>query len=249
MISKEVSDCRSCGVKFGHSLVHQAPRFGLGPSRGLEGLSCHKDSELFVIGPNPPEVNPYHGAWRVKYKGKRTDEEECVRDMIAALGYKEKQVYITCAVKCPTHFDKPPCRQLTWECSNKFLKRELEGQRPRFILCLGSVADDALGSIQKLPRVFEKGYKVIHEPGIGDAKGATVKVFNNVVIAPHPNRVNRDPDGDQPWEMRSGHSYPPGISERMKRAGPVHPFPVSGIALQSWISAIKAAIEPIKESE
>lgn len=247
MIRDEVSACRDCGVECGYSSIHPAPRFGLGPPRGLEGLDS-KDAELFIIGPNPPEINPAHGAWRVKYKGERSVEEECVRDLIKGLGYEERQVYITCAVKCPTHFDKPPCRHLTWVCSRKFLKRELE-IGPRFILCLGSVAEDALGSIQKLPRIMNKTYKVIHVPGMGNAKGATVKAFNNVIIAPHPNRVNPDPDGDEPWEMVSGHSYPPGIAERMKRAGPIHPETVEGINLQSWIDAIKAAIEYIRKSQ
>ncbi|MBM63701.1 MAG: hypothetical protein CL484_12215 [Acidobacteria bacterium] len=248
MIRDEVSACRDCGVECGYSNIHQAPRFGLGPSRGLEGLDS-KDSELFIIGPNPPEIDPLHGAWRVKYKGERSVEEECVRDLIASLGYREREVYITCAVKCPTHFDKPPCRLLTWTCAKKFLKRELEAICPRFILCLGSVADDAIGSAIMSSRFLNKTYRVIHKPGRGNASGATVKVFDNIIIAPHPNRVNPDPNGNETWEMRSGHSYPPGIAERMKRAGPVHPQIVEGICIQSWIAAITEAIEHIKENE
>lgn len=94
-------------------------------------------AELVFIGEGPGHDEDVQGLPFVGRAGK------LLTQMIDAMGLERRDVYICNVVKCRPPENRPPEKDEIATCS-PFLLRQLETIRPKVIMCLGSVAAQAL---------------------------------------------------------------------------------------------------------
>jgi uracil-DNA glycosylase family 4 len=132
-IRADLGDCTRCKL-------HQARNkivFGDGDSR----------AKLVFVGEGPGQEEDRQGLPFVGRAGK------LLTQMIEAMGLKRERVYIGNVVKCRPPQNRTPEKDETASCS-PFLDRQLAAIGPKVIVCLGSVASQALlGTSEPMSRI------------------------------------------------------------------------------------------------
>ncbi len=122
-IRADIGDCTRCKL----CRARQNIVFGDGNAK----------AELVFIGEGPGHDEDLQGLPFVGRAGK------LLTQMIDAMGLERREVYICNVVKCRPPENRPPEKDEIATCS-PFLLRQLETIRPKVIVCLGSVAAQAL---------------------------------------------------------------------------------------------------------
>ncbi len=122
-LEKEVKRCRRCAL---HRTRTQAVT-GEGP--------C--PAEVMLVGEAPGREEDLEGRPFVGAAGKLLDK------MLAAIGLKREELYITNVVKCRPPGNRTPEREEIEAC-RPYLARQVRLVKPRAILALGSVAARSL---------------------------------------------------------------------------------------------------------
>ncbi len=122
-IRADIGDCTRCKL----CRARQNIVFGDGNAK----------AELVFIGEGPGHDEDVQGLPFVGRAGK------LLTQMIEAMGLERPDVYICNVVKCRPPENRPPEKDEIATCS-PFLLRQLETIRPKVIVCLGSVAAQAL---------------------------------------------------------------------------------------------------------
>jgi uracil-DNA glycosylase len=137
-IQADIGECTRCKLhKSRHRIV-----FGDGNAR----------ADLVFVGEGPGEEEDRQGLPFVGRAGK------LLTQMIEAMGLQREAVYICNVVKCRPPSNRTPERDETSTCQ-PFLERQLEVIRPKVIVCLGSVAAQALlGTGEAMARVRGKWF-------------------------------------------------------------------------------------------
>lgn len=146
---KRVTTCASCSTPGRFA----TPRFGLG----------RRDAPVMVIAGQPARQLPrgnlagghmlhYVGE---KYDAMRTNADKIVSQLLADLDIDVKDVYDTCAVKCPYMNGVLAPVFDVQECAGKHLRYELLDIRPRVIFCVGMTAVAGLFSAFPYPKIPE----------------------------------------------------------------------------------------------
>ena len=122
-IREDIGDCKRCRLCQGRNTIV----FGDGNSQ----------SQLVFVGEGPGHDEDVQGLPFVGRAGK------LLTQMIEAMGLRRGDVYICNVVKCRPPGNRQPERDEIATCSS-FLDRQLAVIRPKVIVCLGSVAAQAL---------------------------------------------------------------------------------------------------------
>ncbi len=115
-VAKQVSVCEKCALHF--SRKKAVP--GEGPV----------DSEIMFIGEGPGFYENEQGRPFVGQAGKLLEE------LLANIGYKRQQVFITNVVKCRPPGNRDPLPEELAAC-NDYLERQIEAINPKVIVTLG----------------------------------------------------------------------------------------------------------------
>lgn len=232
----------------GKDRIFKARRHGLGKV----------GAELMIVGRNPTRSPSRcnHGGWGLhKDTPPSHMSQRVVAELVRRMPVALEDMYITNAVKCPTHFNNVPSMFLTSRCASMHLKKEIDLVNPRFILCLGHVAASAVGGIIMSPMVTDRNYKRFHVAGRGDCKGASSTAYANVIVSNHgvdegtvnesaDDYVSDEADGDERWTMINGYSYHPEHMRRFKSGleSAIHPSKAMlYVHRDSWIQSILLA--------
>ena len=97
--------------------------FGVGP----------RDAEVMFIGEGPGENEDLQGEPFVGRGGKLLD------DMLAMIGLRRQEIYITNSVKCRPPKNRDPLNTEKDACAG-FLRRQLELMQPKILVCLGRIS-------------------------------------------------------------------------------------------------------------
>ena len=97
--------------------------FGVGP----------RDAEVMMIGEGPGENEDLQGEPFVGRAGKLLD------DMLAMIGLRRQEIYITNSVKCRPPKNRDPLNTEKDACAG-FLRRQLELMQPKILVCLGRIS-------------------------------------------------------------------------------------------------------------
>ena len=122
-IRADIGDCTRCKL----CRARQTIVFGDGNAK----------AELVFVGEGPGRDEDVQGLPFVGRAGKLLNQ------MIEAMGLERRDVYICNVVKCRPPENRTPERDEVATCS-PFLLRQLEAIRPKVIVCLGSVAAQAM---------------------------------------------------------------------------------------------------------
>lgn len=137
-IRADLGECTRCRLHKARSRIV----FGDGPAH----------ADLVFVGEGPGEEEDRQGLPFVGRAGK------LLTQMISAMGLERKDVYICNVVKCRPPQNRTPERDEVSTCQ-PFLERQLAVVRPKVIVCLGSVAVQALlGSRKSLSEVRGKWF-------------------------------------------------------------------------------------------
>ena len=120
---REIRSCRKCGLS--HTRTQPVP--GEGPS----------PSSVMLVGEAPGQEEDLEGRPFVGAAGKLLDR------MLAAVGLKRSEIYITNVVKCRPPGNRTPEREELEAC-RPYLARQIRLVKPRAILALGAVAARSL---------------------------------------------------------------------------------------------------------
>ncbi len=137
-IRADIGDCTRCKLHKSRSRIV----FGDG----------NPHAELALVGEGPGEEEDRQGLPFVGRAGK------LLTQMIEAMGLERKQVYICNVVKCRPPSNRTPEKDEMSTCG-PFLERQLMVIRPKLIVCLGSVAAQALlGTGEPMGRIRGKWF-------------------------------------------------------------------------------------------
>lgn len=185
--------CRKCGPA-----VLPAPRFGTGQ---------HVRPRLMLVGQNPP-ADPdrcLHGGWMLHYPAARAcvtnnRHEQLMLDLVVHLGLDPfSDVYVTQAIKCPTVGNATPKPEVRRACLS-WLREEIALVQPQTILAFGVWAQVALVNLHTPQFRGETDERPLHpgfmvwRPNVRDGVAPDlyeVRLWRNVVEAPHPSVVDR----------------------------------------------------------
>ena len=93
----------------------------------------NENSEVLFIGEGPGEQEDLKGEPFVGRAGKLLD------DMLAMIGLRRQQIYITNSVKCRPPQNRDPLNTEKDACSG-YLRRQLELMQPKILVCLGRIS-------------------------------------------------------------------------------------------------------------
>lgn len=111
--------CRACGLADTRTNVV----FGVGDPR----------AEVLLVGEAPGANEDRQGEPFVGAAGKLLD------DMLAMIGLRRQQIYITNSVKCRPPQNRDPLNTERDACSG-YLRRQLELMQPKILVCLGRIS-------------------------------------------------------------------------------------------------------------
>ena len=89
-----------------------------------------EDAEIMIIGEAPGANEDKQGEPFVGRGGKLLD------DMLAMIGLRRQEIYITNSVKCRPPKNRDPLNTEKDACAG-FLRRQLELMQPKILVCLG----------------------------------------------------------------------------------------------------------------
>ena len=92
-----------------------------------------RDAEVMFIGEGPGEQEDRTGRPFVGRAGQLLD------DMLAMIGLRRQQIYITNSVKCRPPQNRDPLNTEKDACSG-YLRRQLELMQPKILVCLGRIS-------------------------------------------------------------------------------------------------------------
>ena len=111
--------CRGCGLW--ETRTHVV--FGVG----------NPEAEILLIGEGPGQNEDEQGVPFVGRAGQLLD------DMLAMIGLRRQQIYITNSVKCRPPQNRDPLNTEKDACSG-YLRRQLELMQPKILVCLGRIS-------------------------------------------------------------------------------------------------------------
>ena len=118
-LQQECLACRRCGLcETRHNVV-----FGVG----------NEDADIMFVGEGPGEQEDLKGQPFVGPAGKLLD------DMLAMIGLRRQEIYITNSVKCRPPKNRDPLNTEKDACAG-FLRRQLELMQPKILVCLGRIS-------------------------------------------------------------------------------------------------------------
>lgn len=115
-LQQQCMSCRACGLADTRTNVV----FGVGDPR----------AEVLLVGEAPGASEDRQGEPFVGAAGKLLD------DMLAMIGLRRQQIYITNSVKCRPPQNRDPLNTEKDACSG-YLRRQLELMQPKILVCLG----------------------------------------------------------------------------------------------------------------
>ena len=118
-LREECLHCRACTLADTRTNVV----FGVGA----------EDTEVLFIGEAPGANEDAQGEPFVGRAGKLLD------DMLAMIGLRRQQIYITNSVKCRPPQNRDPLNTEKDACSG-YLRRQLELMQPKILVCLGRIS-------------------------------------------------------------------------------------------------------------
>ena len=92
-----------------------------------------EDAEIMIIGEAPGANEDKQGEPFVGRGGKLLD------DMLAMIGLRRQEIYITNSVKCRPPKNRDPLNTEKDACAG-FLRRQLELMQPKILVCLGRIS-------------------------------------------------------------------------------------------------------------
>ena len=92
-----------------------------------------RDAEVMFIGEGPGEQEDRTGRPFVGRAGQLLD------DMLAMIGLRRQEIYITNSVKCRPPKNRDPLNTEKDACAG-FLRRQLELMQPKILVCLGRIS-------------------------------------------------------------------------------------------------------------
>lgn len=111
--------CRGCGLW--ETRTHVV--FGVG----------NPEAEILLIGEGPGQNEDEQGVPFVGRAGQLLD------DMLAMIGLRRQEIYITNSVKCRPPKNRDPLNTEKDACAG-FLRRQLELMQPKILVCLGRIS-------------------------------------------------------------------------------------------------------------
>lgn len=118
-LRQQCMSCRACGLADTRTNVV----FGVGDPR----------AEVLLVGEAPGASEDRQGEPFVGAAGKLLD------DMLAMIGLRRQQIYITNSVKCRPPQNRDPLNTEKDACSG-YLRRQLELMQPKILVCLGRIS-------------------------------------------------------------------------------------------------------------
>ena len=118
-LRQQCMSCRACGLADTRTNVV----FGVGDPR----------AEVLLVGEAPGASEDRQGEPFVGAAGKLLD------DMLAMIGLRRQQIYITNSVKCRPPQNRDPLNMEKDACSG-YLRRPLELMQPKILVCLGRIS-------------------------------------------------------------------------------------------------------------
>jgi DNA polymerase len=86
-----------------------------------------------------------------KIFGVATDKNRndlCFKQGLDAVGWKREDVFVTNVIKCSSENNEPVNDNIVEVCRDNWLKKELTILKPRFVVAVGKMAEEALGAIR-----------------------------------------------------------------------------------------------------
>ena len=157
-LKKECLGCRACGLCETRTQVV----FGVGDPR----------AEVLFIGEAPGANEDQQGEPFVGRAGKLLD------DMLAMIGLRRENIYITNSVKCRPPENRDPLNTEKAACRG-YLQRQLELMQPKIIVCLGRISAMEL---------IKEDFKITREHGQFFEKNGV-----QMMALYHPAALLRDP--------------------------------------------------------
>ena len=157
-LKKECLACRACGLCETRTQVV----FGVGDP----------NAEVLFIGEAPGANEDIQGEPFVGRAGKLLD------DMLAMIGLKRENIYITNSVKCRPPENRDPLNTEKAACQG-YLQRQLQLMQPKIIVCLGRISAMEL---------IKEDFKITREHGQFFEKNGV-----QMMALYHPAALLRDP--------------------------------------------------------
>lgn len=157
-LRQQCMSCRACGLADTRTNVV----FGVGDPR----------AEVLLVGEAPGASEDRQGEPFVGAAGKLLD------DMLAMIGLRRQQIYITNSVKCRPPQNRDPLNVEQDACIG-YLRRQVALLRPKIIVCLGRIA---------AMRIIKPDFKITREHGQWFEKNG----FQMMAVY-HPAALLRDP--------------------------------------------------------
>mgnify|MGYP002554705362 CR=1 FL=1 len=157
-LRQQCMSCRACGLADTRTNVV----FGVGDPR----------AEVLLVGEAPGASEDRQGEPFVGAAGKLLD------DMLAMIGLRRQQIYITNSVKCRPPQNRDPLNTEKEACQG-YLQRQRALMRPKIIVCLGRIA---------AMRLIREDFKITKEHGQWFEKAGV-----QMMAIYHPAALLRDP--------------------------------------------------------
>jgi len=157
-LKKECLSCRACGLCETRTQVV----FGVGDPK----------AEVLIVGEAPGANEDKQGEPFVGRAGKLLD------DMLAMIGLKRENIYITNSVKCRPPENRDPLNTEKDSCHG-YLERQLALMQPKIIVCLGRIS---------AMEMIKPDFKITQEHGQFFEKGGV-----QMMALYHPAALLRDP--------------------------------------------------------
>ncbi len=139
-IAQQVAQCQLCELHY--SRKHAVP--GEGPA----------DAEIMFIGEGPGFHENEQGRPFVGAAGKFLDE------LLAKIGLRRQQVYITNVVKCRPPSNRDPKPEEVETCTKQYLERQIQAINPKVIITLGRYSMGLFLSNAKISEVHGQPVRV-----------------------------------------------------------------------------------------
>ncbi len=139
-IAQQVAQCQLCELHY--SRKHAVP--GEGPA----------DAEIMFIGEGPGFHENEQGRPFVGAAGKFLDE------LLARIGLRRQQVYITNVVKCRPPSNRDPKPEEVETCTKQYLERQIQAINPKVIITLGRYSMGLFLSNAKISEVHGQAVRV-----------------------------------------------------------------------------------------
>ena len=156
-LRQQCMSCRACGLADTRTNVV----FGVGDPR----------AEVLLVGEAPGASEDRQGEPFVGAAGKLLD------DMLAMIGLRRQQIYITNSVKCRPPQNRDPLNVEQDACIG-WLRRQTALLRPKLIVCLGRIAAKA---------IIKEDFKITAEHGKWFQRGGV-----QMTAIYHPSALLRD---------------------------------------------------------